>query len=556
MARVVFDSFEPNSACFESSAAKPAVNKTDECEVQAAFHAEGAVGYDPNQPPIAYFRRRGTEFYLDISPDHSVSVGLLRGLGYQDNDSTIQSKIYYAIGLSDGLKKLYDNFVKNKNHPVKNFTDLVSKYKNFLITGTIDSADPITKSKTAILVEAILSASEDALEFIDTISKSFQDPQGNQSRVLPEMIPKVEWLSALIRLNIDLPGNIPAIKGTSPDLYTRTEKWIKQIIVYLGTGFGDPQALFDELSKLCDIYREQGNIPTEYKNLAGILKQTLGTFYDIGNASKSPNVQRCWNQTITQLMEEEIRYHLTNASQSGSLQTEIGKELRDAKLSKHWLEDKDRIREITDAVFMGAKPFIGSFKELLFTIDPSSIESAVKKMVAGHGIQEREYIIGTLAVLRFIKSQGWLGIASDKAKVDPKVKFRITAETNKALEDYEQKLIRKLSSSLAKTNIVLPLVEAGICIIGGALAGTGGGIGNRNLTLTGSTITGFGCSALAFHFIPSRNDYIKDPLVGLLGAAAGFTISWFATQNMGMPPPNMMMPPDPNARNPVSGFGP
>lgn len=552
MARVIFDSFEPSIACFDSPTVVPSKKKND-CEITAVFHAEGASDYDAKSPPTAYFRRSGSnQFYLYSPPDVATSIGLLRGLGFQDNDPSIQSKLYYSIGLSNSLKTVYDSYVNSQHTPIVPFEDLVSKYKNFLITGSIDSSDPITKKNTAILLERILNASPVALDFIDKLSKSFIDPQVNQSRVLPEMMPKIEWISVLTRLSIDLTSSLAALKNISPELHSRTEKWIKQMIIYLGTGTGDPQNLFEELDKLCNIYGEQKNIPSEYQNISGLFKNKLAALHQIGTVSQSPDVQRRWAQSVTQLMGEEIRFHLTNASQSGSLQTEVEKELREAKLSKSWLENKDRVLEITDAIFLSAKPFIGSSQELLFTLDPLAIESRVKQMVAGHGIQEREYMIGTLAVLRFLKVQGWMGVVRDDGKIDSKIKFRITAEAGKTLEEYEQKLVRKISSSVTKTNIVLPIVEASICLIGGILAGTGGGIQNRNLTLTGSTVTGFGCSALAVHFIPNRNPYLTDSLTALLGGGLGFTAAWFATLGMG----NSMMPLPGDGRNPVSGFGP
>lgn len=552
MARVIFDSFEPNIACFESPT--PASSKkTDGCEMTAVFHAEGVSDYDSKSPPTAYFRRSGTnQFYLYSPPDYATSIGLLRGLGFQDSDPSIQSKLYYSIGLSNSLKTVYDNYLKGKGPQVAPFEGLVSKYKNFLITGSITSSDPITQKNTLLLLEEVLNASPAALDFIDKLSQSFKDPQINQSRILPEMMPKIEWISTLTHLSMDLKISLAALKNISPELHSRTEKWIKQMIVYLGTGIGDTQNLFEELGKLCNIYGEQRNIPPEYQNIAGLFKNKLAALHQIGTVSQSPDVQRRWAQSVIQLMREEIRFLLTNASQLGSLQTEVEKELREAKLSKSWLENKDRVREITDAIFLSAKPFIGSSQELLFTLDPLAIESRVKQMVASHGIQEREYIIGTLAVLRFSKVQGWMGVVRGEEKTDSKIKFRITAEAGKSLEEYEQKLVRKISSSVTKTNIVLPIVEASICLIGGILAGTGGGIQNRNLTLTGSTVTGFGCSALAVHFIPNRNPYLTDSLTALLGGGLGFTAAWFATLGMG----NSMMPLPGDGRNPVSGFGP
>lgn len=553
MARVVFDSFEPNNACFESPAAKPSGKKIiDECEVIATFHAEGSPGYDPQQAPTVYFKRKENLFTLDISPGYSTSVGLLRGLGFQENDPSIQSKIYYSIGLSEGLRSLYEAYKKNRNETPSPLPELLVQYRNFLIMGIIDSSDPISKSKNISLAESLITSSKDLRDFFDTLSQSFKDPQLNQSRILPEMMPNVEWLVSLLQCDKELEKSLSSLEKASPDLYQTSIQWMRNLVLYLWTGKGDSQTLFDELNKIDDIFREQGNIPAEYKNFATHLLNQLGSFHDLGKTTQSPNIQRRWEQTMKRLLQEDIRYQLNNAAQSGSLQIEVEKELREAKISKSWFEDKDRIQELTETIFSSCKLSLSPSHHITLSLDFSSLESAFRKMVAQHGIQEREYHIATLALLRYFKSQSWVGKFNEDEKENESLKFVLSKDSMEAWNAYEQKLLKKLSSSLKKTNIALPWVEAGICIVGGSLAATGGGIQNRPLTLSGSTFTGLGCGALAVHFIPNRNPYITDSLGGAIGAALAFTAAWFATSASSSN--NLLMGRE--DKNPVSGFGP
>jgi hypothetical protein len=194
--------------------------------------------------------------------------------------------------------------------------------------------------------------------------------------------------------------------------------------------------------------------------------------------------------------------------------------------------------------------------------DVNKIIAACDKIVADHYIQEREYRIGILAVLRYLfgqdlssdKMRAWANNQNDQAEID------LTGSDQKKLKDYGKSLEKKIGKSVSATSLILPITEGGI-----AAGGLGLGIyglvkekGHSNvLTTVGASAFGAGGASLLCHAVwKSRNQYITDGICGVLGGVGFGLAAGFALPKAGGGSSVGPQPPPIDGRNPVPGFGP
>src|SRR4030095_6729818 len=258
-----------------------------------------------------------------------------------------------------------------------------------------------------------------------------------------------------------------------------------------------------------------------------------------------------------------IEYRLKEAAAKGHLASRVRTEMDASNLSAGWLQSN--IDDISKAIV----PYFSLEKKEgqapMVTVDAKGLVASVDQLVSDHMIQEREYMIGSVAALRSL-----LGTNFTDSKMDAfvggqysEVEIRTTEFTNRNLSDLHDSLSRKIRKSLKQTSNVLPWVEGGIGVVGAGALTAGFIIGKDQkagypLIVGGASGLGAGGGALLCHALwKSRNQYLTDSICGIVGGvgfglAAGFA---FKPEAHGpMIPPNNTPPID--GRNPVTGNGP
>jgi len=541
MARIVFDSFEPSPNCLEeNNNAKKQVQKT--CSVEMTFHIEGDKTQDP---PAISFIQSSEGFALDNSPGSENTRGLLVGQNFEPKSPQVLSNILYSIGLLRYFTYVYALALEKTKYSGPAFLNspLTRSLRDFILVGDTDSADYRSNMRQGELLKQLFalqdSSDETKKTYYFTLIQSLTEAHDNRYYMRPDdMRPRIDWLSGFLNARGRLRETLAPLPPGSA-LKADFERWIDQALLHIATGSGDAESLGTRFKALAMQAQEQGNIPAGFKDPDALFLARFLSPEFLKGLKPAGKAEARLLDFQTRLYRGAFQAGILRAGQ-GRLQGLVAKELREARLSPHWLEDPSRLRELGEAFAAGlslAKTSDGLYEGRL---SPALAKQGVLSLQNRHGIQEREYGIGALAVLEemLAPAQG--------------IPLHLSDSDRKEMEKLRQSLQRQLRRSLAQTNKVLPWVEAGLCVAGGILAGTGGGLQQRPLTLSGSTITGLGCGALAAHFIPNRNPYITDSASGLVGAALAFTAAWFATQ--GMEAPSGGLPLD--GRNPVSGWGP
>ena len=541
MSEIILDAFEPTPGCLDPAPTNP--KTPDPCQVAMTFHARGDSS---TQFPVITFQRNQDSFVLASSRDLEIPLGLLKNGGFDEKSAPVQSLFLSSVGFFKWIERSYPSFKKKTGYSGASLLSEAHRMRNFTISGSITNPDAKQKQGNAALLRDILKDAEVPRNYFKTILNSLlgDDQKG---LILPEMQPRMRWLLEMIDAYEKIQTAGPTLSEKDP-----LKPWIHSIalslVVYLGTGDENP----DEIQKFVDeaaVLLRKGN--REGKPLYGSLVTSLkalesGDFFKnskealerlrrvqvlLQNAALEHRADLI-GLTPKEALGKSLLFKIQDASTSGALIDLVRDEMKDAKMKEVWLKDFDHLKDLFNAFqpsFQweeGQKiPPPGRVK-----VDVTRLKADLEKLFETHSIQNREYLIGSLALIRH-----FFGNTMKAAFVSTWVKDRyasipleISPEDRKALDKYSLSLERRIRRSLKQTNLYLPLGEAALCTVGLATGGAGLGVENRGLFVGGSTTAGIGCGALLTHYvIPTRNPYLSDTLGGLALGAAAFALSYF-----------------------------
>jgi hypothetical protein len=351
-----------------------------------------------------------------------------------------------------------------------------------------------------------------------------------------------------------------------------------QISIFIGSNQGNEKNLEQSIDKLQILLNKNPKTPTELKDLYGFFSKKLEALSKSAALSNNLEMRKRYNlltgyfriatekkypELLSLAPDAALQRYLTNdileAAKGGNLATRVKNELNNAHLDPDWL--KDNAKEIVSAVVPNLSlqmPKAGTIPYV--KVDMKSLEASVNSLVATHGIQDREYRIGALSVLRYFfgrelsatKIDGWAN------NQEMSLELSVSSEQTTQLQNLGQKMKGKITASQVGTDILLPIGE-GLVLAGGIGMTIGGHFLDGNdrtpLNVIGPTVIGLGTGSLICHFAwKSRNPYLTDALCGLGGAGTGVAVGWFSSVPAKAPP----KPPGPriDGRNPVSPYGP
>ncbi|GEM_PF-5620858 len=544
MARIIFDSFEPADACLERFIPKP--SQVDKCQVKVTFHLEGD---DKPDNPFLIFQRAQDKFMVDVTRGQETNLGFLRSSGFSETDPSFQGKIFYSIGLTRWLKNSYKDSMANYSPPL---LPLVSKMQNFVISGSIESKDPQQSAEAANLLRQILQLPPEARKFFTDRLNSLN---GENSNVIdPSMRPRVQWLADLTSHYDQMRLALSPLKEKST-LGIELENCLLASLVFLGTGMGDWAALKKDLGRMAVQAAEQKNIPDDFRFLAAYCYSKIHTLEEAAYFKENPEAKQRMENFHSDLFRVFMASRLQDAADREFLGELVEAELLKAHLKKSWLQNPANLSEIAETLLPSFKLVKTSQGTETVQVDVHQLKIRIGKLANAHGIQEREFMIGALAFLRYTfgrdpkqpENMHW----ADKSLP---MSMEISEGDQKELFNLRIDLERKVASSFKKTNIALPLLEGGLCALGLGVGALGISKGERNFTVAGSTVTGMGCGAMLTHLVfRTRNPYLWDSVGGASGAAAAFLLSFFLT---GLKSSPSTSPIDVAGRNPTTGYGP
>src|SRR4029453_1393588 len=113
--------------------------------------------------------------------------------------------------------------------------------------------------------------------------------------------------------------------------------------------------------------------------------------------------------------------------------------------SADWLGDNGHLREILDALLAGVRV---SGTPARLTLDPAVIRNHLETLFSNHSIQHREFVAGSLAVLRYLT-----GRESVQAYWDGQMRslpWDLSPSVRRVLESTERWLRSQIESSLTE----------------------------------------------------------------------------------------------------------
>jgi len=566
MAEIIFDALDPNTACLEAPPKTPQTQ--DKCQVEASFHIQGDL--TPPNPTIA-FRRSRDKFILESTADRDATIALLRGYGFSDSNDRLQSALFYAVELNRFIKNTYLSFVPKHNYQGPSLLPLGGRLRNFFVTGSIQESDPRQTAEAGALLKEILEKPKGARDYFTVVLKSLTTDEHNRAVFHPSIRPRLQWVGDLLKAFEEIQQPLSNLKD--PMILIEVNRVLVSLLTYLGTGEGDWMALKKEIDAQASLLFPLSNLNPELKNFQALLLKALLPLEKTAFAIQSPGLGARLREVSLELKEavkehraelsalesaspsqallRSLEVRLAQAAQKEDLHEFVSQEIKESKMSSSWLKRNENLSELSGAILPAFKGVVDAKAAPRLQIDGKELKRRVDRLIDSHGIQQREFIVGVLAVLRFLLGRDLnnsqiLGWSKDQYM---SLKVELSPEDKKKLEMLKNGLKMKISRSLKYTNLILPIVEGGICVAGLAMGGAGLGTDDRGLIVGGSTVTGLGCGALITHFaFRSRNPYIADPIGGALGAITGFGLSYGLTE----PSKGINL----DGRNPVIPFGP
>jgi len=591
MDKIVFDSFKPNEACYEKFPTDPQVK--DECKVETEIHE---VDNPASALKINFYRDK--TLYL-FAPEDAPKVPRLRELGLNDQDTQIQNTISFALAM------LY-NWKVTSLDPNPKLKAVLSplgvKMINFFAAGNLEKPDETQRKALGNLLSDLSvlpdEPRETVLKFIDGLLKS--------PAILEASRPRVEWLKDQILLSQDIQKAIPSFKGDE-EIRPAVPKLMMEISLHVFTdqrNLKSIQGSLDDLQKLIslnpkspkemkDLYsfflkklEPMQNPPPVNKDLDPQKQEEEKKWLAATRAALSKNLdarqranalmgflRKAGEDKRAELISMEpgaafrryLRNELVQAATINNLPTRVREEMKAANLSPDWI--KDNAREIVDVVIPHLTLVEEEGKPPRVKVDVKALQSGIQKMVQEHGIQEREFNIGTLAVLRFLfgkelnndTMEGWVG--NDSRQIE----LSLSKEERRDLKKLGSDLRGEISSSLNYTDVVFPIVDGSIAAGGIGLIAYGIVLGDQEkgpvfnpFYHAGAGALGFGLGSLTCNLTwKQRNaglQFLTDTLCGVVLGAATTGLS-FAVQSVDATGRGKGSSNE-DGRNPTSPYGP
>jgi len=581
MPKIIFDTFNPNKACLVPKAqTKPA----NPCVIKAQFHVRGGKRFEGAS---ISFVKEGDHFVVQGSAGN---IGLLRSLGFSESNSKLQGNLYYSIGFQAWFLHHKKSIGRSNRRKLNWFVPTFSTIKDFLVLGEIFQADPLQKRKSVQLLKGVLALTTKDRAIIKDALNSLEKA-GQSNLVLPGMRPRIQWLKTLLVAYESFEGILrktcltpQCYQGRLAQLRKDTKRWFRDALIYLATGHGSSTQLLEGLDNISIRNRKEGELTAILDNIYKLLishqfpslqklhsamyfqnnplaKSRLKGFINILDQATVRNRAELLSLPLLKAYSRSLQYHLVSQAEEGNLNSSIKSKIRKAKFNSSWLRRKDNIEEILDKILPAFRFQVQDTGPTLVRLDVDKLKRGLERLIDSHSIKRQNYLLGALAVLRYIFGSN---LEKNQLRVWEKNRWvsldlHLSPSQKSRLKDLFKFLEKNISDSFSRGPRVLPWLEAGVCVAGLGLAGAGIGTKGRPLTVSGSTTSGLGCGSLITHFIFRKsNHYLTDTLGGLLGAGTGFTLSWVLTRGQASPmtPPPNPPPRNPGLRNETDEFGP
>ena len=589
MANIALDAFAPTEACFEEP---PKVAKQkDNCTVTVNFHVtDENTDYRP-----VIFQREKDRFVIDPNLGSS-NPAIITALFPPTKVDSIQSTLHFSVAISKLHRRTYSILatgMKDEGEVIYPYTGpdlkpLLDKVMSFYAVGNIENPDKLQSATNSAITRETLVLPHSPRAWSLKLYQSLLDPKLNLNMTPETIRPRVRWFADQLECMNQLIK--PWIK-TSPtsqqdpiDLALAPDSDIYKLYVdLLDYLFNDTSATpaqiiakMDPIAKRMfpskdtpenskDFYAFVQNKLTEFSQKPSFVnntsaRQRLNTLLTNLNSAISEHRAELLSLEPNAALRKSIEYNLSTAAKKEGLARLVKFELAEANLHAPWIQTN--AAEITKALIPHFSFARGPTSSRRIEVNADDILESIHKLTAQHYVQEREYKIGALAILRHLlgsKLSNPKMLAWDQGAMKELEVNIISKGEFKDLSFLGQQLSKQIGQSVAFTDKGLPWIEGAVGVTGLGIAGLGlgiKGIHRSALSTTGAGVLGFGVGALTCNLAwQSRNKYLSDLLCGAIGAAAFSVTAHFA-----LPKNEISNLPDDlssnDGRNPVTGFGP
>lgn len=594
MAKIAIDTFTPSEGCYEPAPAQ--AYQKDSCTVTVELHV-------PSEPGTTYapliFQRERDNFIL--SPNQSAaSLGIANNLISGTDKNNFSSAVFFTITINTWFRSNYPQIRSGirlgDGSSVEPYTGpdlkpLFSRIANFVSAGEIEAPDEKQAKVKAALIHDMLNLPHAPRAWLSTFYQSLLDKERNLKLTPTFARPRVQWTADILESYEEILKPFATDdkdpKRNKWDLAAEKEKdfhnYAVSLVDYLFNG--SPHAA-QALDKLAASFHGRQDVPAETRDLFAylhgvVLKLSNKAFFASNEKARGKlndlkgalavaihdHRAELLGLPAEQAFERSLFYQVQDSAQHDALPNYVKNELKASHTYPQWLQE--HAEEIAKVILPSFKISANAGDTARVTIDADEIVKGIDQLAKQHGIQTREYHIGTLAILRLLlgrnldekNMQGWYRGGMQKIEVEITGKSQLST-----LYPIGEDLSRRIGNSVHWTENVLPWVELGVAGAGAGL-GAYGGIHRSNGTDRALFMTGLGTFGLGMggficnKTVPTRNKYISDPICGtLLGAglatAGYFIFPLIQKGGASLPPPGRIEKPNVDGRNPVEGYGP
>ncbi len=575
---VTIDSISPNAVCIEEykkEDSTPSHLKPKVCEMTVVFNLpDKAAAYSLR------FIKQGIKFGLSGNND-GATVALLIQSGLNLEDQNLQALLLQSIPLSWIWKNNYKEgyLRKEANPPIQNVDHLFQLFSDFLSVGSFEeSGSKKQRENLTSIFDRLVHLNPSEKVFIQK-NLTLQLEEDVARRLFSEVVDRMQVLNASVDWMIELNKSLDALLQ-NPAQAQKIFELEKQILSYLFIS----QPNFEDLKPAL---REVAILSAKNKlNFYENLTKNLEVLSGLKVLQKSPSFQTRYallNQWLQQAARsEELRYgvlpekeafelsfldQVNDAEHYPLLASNVSDLLGPPQLTPEWFASNGNLPEIIHAIFQNVE--LQEDKDGKLVLKESTLNTLgfnLTQVLSGHGIQDREFAAGILAVLIYSFGQSpasevqWRVFWKGEVR---SIKVQLSADNIETLNSNYRFLKLRIKASLQNTEQVLPWAEAGLCVGGLAVLGWGIARSRENLDpidpvlLTGSGLAGFGCGAGATHYLlPTRNAYISDSIGGgilaVVGVGVPLLLNWLSPKESN--PAYTPTPTRPDQTTPVTDY--
>lgn len=576
---VTIDSISPNSVCIEEykkEDSRPSHLKPSVCEMTVVFNL-------PDKAAVYSLRflKQGIKFVLSGNND-GATVALLIQSGLNPEDQNLQALLLQSIPLSWIWKNNYTQgyVAKEKNPPIPNSDQLFLLFSDFLSVGSFNENGSKKQKENLLNIFDRLVNLKPAEKVFVQKNLTLQLEEDVARRLFSEVVDRMQVLKATVDWMVEINKFLEPVfvDAAQSKMIFEMEKQVLSYLFISEPSFEDVKTGLRVVAVLAS--QSKINFYEKFtKHLEGLSK--LKVLQPIQGFQTRYSLLTQW--LLQPARSEEVRYGAL--SEKEALEISVMDQVNDSEhyrtlagnvsdllgppqLTPEWFGSNGNLSEIIHAIFQNIE---------LEEIDGNLVlkETVFKKLgfdltqvLSSHGIQDREFAAGILAVLIYFFGQSpgstvqWRVFWKGEMR---SLEVQLSADSQETLSFNYRFLKLRIKSSLTNTEKILPWAEAGLCAAGLGVLGWGVSRSRERrdpldpVLLTGSGVAGLGCGAGATHYLyPTRNPYISDSIGGGILAAVGvglpFFLNWIDTgseRNKSGRSPAMR----PDGSNPVTDFG-